>query len=407
MFTSVVAIDGLSDGELRGRLGLLARARARLAALDAEAVAELARRDGEAGAAEFLRDGLLRARSGAKRDVLFASRLAVLPATAAALAAGMIGEPHARLIAEAAGEVDVDEATLVGAAQREHVDLFRRTVRDHVNARIGDDLTERRRRQRARREVRFGRQADGMFTLFGRFDPVAGSRIEVALTAAAGKLWRNEDPKSRPTPAQRLADALESLVARGEGQGVAAAQGVDLLIVADYDAVAGQLADPRLADGTPLAHEEFLRLACDARILPALFDRKGQPLWLGRGRRHATKGQRAVLTERDKGCIGCGASPNWCQVHHIVHWKDGGTTDIDNLCLLCSHCHHYLVHNKGAEVVRGADGGYRLELPTGHRPRPPPREVSRGTGDGARHCERFHGASVTASATARGFTGHR
>lgn len=51
LFTAAVEVGDLSDGELRVRLRILRRARARLAALDAEAVAELTRRDGEAPAA--------------------------------------------------------------------------------------------------------------------------------------------------------------------------------------------------------------------------------------------------------------------------------------------------------------------------------------------------------------------
>ena len=134
-----------------------------------------------------------------------------------------------------------------------------------------------------------------MYKLFGTFDPVTGARIETALTAAANRLWHGTDDKSRPTPKQRLADALESLITGGTGKGISgtgkgisgtgngnsAPQGVDLLVIADYDIVAGRLRDAHLGDGTPLSPEELLRLACDAKILPALFDRKGQPLWLG------------------------------------------------------------------------------------------------------------------------------
>ena len=258
---------------------------------------------------------------------------------------------------------------MLEAAQREPADVFGNTVRDHVNARIGDDLDERRKHQRSRRRLGIKQQPDGMFELFSRFDPVAGSRIETALSATANRLWHAEDPQNRPTSQQRRADALEVLITGGGDTGAkTTAQGVDLLVKADYDTVAGRLRDARLIDGTPLTPEELVRLACDANILPALFNRKGEPLWLGRGKRHATAHQRAVLAERDKGCVGCGASANWCQAHHIVHWEHGGTTDVDNLCLLCSHCHHHEVHTNGASIVRRADGRFALQ----HRGRPPP-----------------------------------
>ena len=187
-----------------------------------------------------------------------------------------------------------------GGAGREPVDVFGRTVRDHVNDRSSDDLEERRKRQRAQRKASITQQSDGMYNLFGRFDPVAGARIETALAAMAGRMWRAEDAKNRPTPQQRFADALETLITR-DGSGKS--QSTTLLVIADYDTTAGRLQNPRLADGTPLAAEKLVRLACEAAILPAVFDAKSQPLWLGREHRHASDGQRAVLAARDKGLL--------------------------------------------------------------------------------------------------------
>ena len=106
-------------------------------------------------------------------------------------------------------------------------------------------------------------------------------------------------------------------------------------MVADYDVVDRRLGNPRLADGTRLTGDEFVRLALEAEILPALFDTKGQPLWLGRAHRDATTAQRIALAVRDGGCVGCSAPIASCEPHHEHHWKNGGPTDIDNLCLLC------------------------------------------------------------------------
>ena len=362
---SLAGLRALGDEHLEGQLQLVGRCESRLAAVKAEKIAALARRDGAARTADVLRNDVKQSRGSAKRQVKEAGRLAQVPKVAQALAKGTITPQHARLIAEAAEQAPagapIDENELLAAAEEEPADLFGRTVREHLNERSGNDLEERRKRQRAQRRLSFKQQPDGMFELFGRFDPVAGSRIEAAISAAANRLWHAEDPKNRPTPQQRMADALELLVTRsgGDGKTKGTAQGVDLLVIADYDTLAGQLSNPRLGDGTPLSAEELLRLACDAKILPAIFDQKGQPLWLGRGKRHATAHQRAVLVARDKGCIGCGASANWCQAHHIRHWQHGGTTDIDNMCLLCSHSHHQ-VHTNGARIIRGPDGRFTL-----------------------------------------------
>ena len=54
---------------------------------------------------------------------------------------------------------------------------------------------------------------------------------------------------------------------------------------------------------------------------------------------------RRLVVHRDGGRCrypGCGHT-RWLQVHHIQHWAQGGTTNLDNLILLCSF-HHRFVH---------------------------------------------------------------
>ena len=378
-FDSSLAGLRAMDGErLEERLRLVGRCEARLAAVKAETIVALADRDGEALAADVLHNDVKQSRGSAKRQVKEAGQLAAVPKVAQALAEGAITPQHARLIAEAAEQAPagapIDEAEFLAAAEQQPADLFGATVRDHLNERDCDDLEERRKRQRSQRRLTWKKQPDGMFELFGRFDPLTGSRIETAITAAANKLWHAEDPKQRPTPQQRLADALELLVTRSgaDGNKQGTDQGVDLLVIADYDILAGRLANPHLVDGTPLSAEELLGLACDANIVPAIFDQKTRPLWLGRGRRHATKHQRSVLAARDKGCIGCAVSPNWCQAHHVRHWEHGGRTDIDNMCLLCSHCHQQ-VHTNRAHIAKETDGRFTYH----HRPRQRPQPAAR------------------------------
>ncbi len=357
----VVALRSVNGELLEERLGLVGRCEARLAAVKSDTVAELARRVGEARAAEAVRDRTRNSRGAAKRDVKLAGQLAELPGTAGALADGAITPQHAKMIADAADQASVDESALLGAAAAEPTDVFGHTVRKHINDKTaGEDLEARRRRQRSRREVSITRQPDGMYKLFGLLDPVAGARVETALAAAARKLRRGEDPNNRATVPQRLADALEMLVTRSAK---GAKQTTTLLVIANYDLVAGQLADARLVDGTPLAADELLRLALEAKILPALFDTEGQPLWLGREYRDANDAQRIALAARDRGCVGCGASNSFCQPHHIWYWRNGGPTDIDNLCLLCNHCHHIEVHEHGAGIGREPGGRFALQHP--------------------------------------------
>ena len=168
----LVGLRSLGGDLLEERLGLIGRCEAALAAVRSETVGELARRDGHAKAAEVVRDRLRQSRRSAKRDVQFAGRLADLAGTAQALADGDITPQHARIIAEAAGHANVDETELLDAAhardrrrtrqtrrrcQSQPTDVFDRTARQHVNERsTGEDLNERRRRQRACVASEFG-----------------------------------------------------------------------------------------------------------------------------------------------------------------------------------------------------------------------------------------------------------
>ncbi len=35
----------------------------------------------------------------------------------------------------------------------------------------------------------------------------------------------------------------------------------------------------------------------------------------------------------------CDRPPEWTQAHHVVHWVDGGATDLENMTLLCGFHH--------------------------------------------------------------------
>ncbi|MDG2026936.1 MAG: HNH endonuclease signature motif containing protein [Acidimicrobiales bacterium] len=79
---------------------------------------------------------------------------------------------------------------------------------------------------------------------------------------------------------------------------------------------------------------------------PILFDGPANPIWVGRDHRTATIHQWKALIARDRHCIGGGASPDRCHAHHIRYWEHNGPTNIDNLALVCSRCHHD-IHIRG------------------------------------------------------------
>ncbi|MCA0438368.1 MAG: HNH endonuclease [Actinobacteria bacterium] len=101
--------------------------------------------------------------------------------------------------------------------------------------------------------------------------------------------------------------------------------------------------------GTPLTPATVRRLACDARIIPAVLGTDGAILDLGRAARLASPDQVRYLRLRDKCCTfpGCDRPPSWCEAHHLREWTtDLGETNVDNLALLCTR-HHTDVHTRG------------------------------------------------------------
>ena len=278
------------------------------------------------------------------------SKLKDLPVVSDAFGKGQISYDHARIIAKTAERVNIDEQELVDLAKVQPVDVFAGTARKHERDRSGDNGVSRLEQQRQERCGRIKTDpADGMTVLWARFDPVTGARIKTVLSTRTNQMWRAEDPQMRLRPEQRMADALVELLCNTSHDKSHTSGGATLLLIADYDTVSQQIENARLGDGTPVPVEMFKDLACDTRILPAIFDAKGQPLWVGRAKRLATCAQRISLIARDRGCVGCGADPSWCQAHRVIAWSAGGQTDVDNLVLLCSRCHHR-VHDQNWQI---------------------------------------------------------
>jgi Domain of unknown function (DUF222)/HNH endonuclease len=123
-------------------------------------------------------------------------------------------------------------------------------------------------------------------------------------------------------------------------------------------------------DGGPVVHPQTVRrLLCNARVQSVLEDRAGNVLGLGRTSRDPSPWMMRQIRYRDRECRfpGCGAR-RFTQAHHIVWWRHGGRTDLENLLLICSF-HHRLVHERGWSVKRNPtarfDGSFPAVLSTG------------------------------------------
>ena len=111
--------------------------------------------------------------------------------------------------------------------------------------------------------------------------------------------------------------------------------------------------------------ETVQRIACDATVVVAVDDTLGHTMYEGRARRFPSGAQRREVIRRDRQCRfpGC-ANVTFAAVHHIVPWKPGGGTDLDNLVLLCKH-HHGVVHRNGWSMTGNPNEELRIVGPNG------------------------------------------
>ncbi|MDE0188325.1 MAG: DUF222 domain-containing protein [bacterium] len=353
--------------QLQGWLRSTFRVENQVAGFRTGILAELTRREGVHITEDNLREKGLRPRGKARLEVETAVELEELPRTSEGLRDGEIPYENARILAKASQEGEIDENELIGPAKTQSPDKFAGTVRKHQQQRSEDDGMSRLEHQRSQRFAKIKTdRTDGMTVLYGRFDPITGALIETALSQKMNELWREEDPRARCSPGQRMADALAGLVTREDtNKDGKPPRGPRLLLIADYDVVSRELRNGRLGDGTPIPVEKIRDLACQSDILPAIFRGMSQPMDLGRSRRAASPAQRIALVARDKNCVGCGANANWCQAHHIIPWAVQGNTDLNDMCLLCSRCHHK-VHDDRWQVRRKPSGQYYLKPPLKH-----------------------------------------
>ncbi|MGH8891191.1 MAG: HNH endonuclease [Acidothermaceae bacterium] len=120
----------------------------------------------------------------------------------------------------------------------------------------------------------------------------------------------------------------------------------------------------RLQNGPGLPERVIRRLVCDGRIRTIVRDGT-RVLDVGRSRRLATARQhRALLIRHHYHCATPGCANTTVDAHHVIHWLDGGPTDLTNLIPLCEP--HHLGHHNGEMTITGhGDGTFTFTRPDG------------------------------------------
>ncbi|KAA1421142.1 DUF222 domain-containing protein [Nocardioides humilatus] len=117
-----------------------------------------------------------------------------------------------------------------------------------------------------------------------------------------------------------------------------------LVVTITKESLEKDLAIGSILGGDALSATELRRMACTAKIIPAVLGGKGEVLDLGRGRRLFSAAQRLALALRAGGCQaeGCGVPAAWTEAHHLKPWSEGGNTDIKDAVAVCNHDHQRL-----------------------------------------------------------------
>jgi len=241
-----------------------------------------------------------------------------------------------------------------------------------------------RQRRLARRGVDLDATFEGVGSLSGTLAPEVHDALKAALDAIDPPGLRGDEDDR--TPRQRRHDALGALArhyldgaaslpaVNGERPRVVVTINAADLLAADAGVAANRHA--RLDSGLPVSLDTVRRLACDAQLLPVAVDESGDVLRLGRTTRVWSVAQRRAAWIRDKGRCAfprCRRPP--VDLHHLVWWSNGGSTDLDNAAWLCSF-HHWLVHERRWTVSRDTERAYVFTAPDGRefRTRPPPEQ---------------------------------
>ena len=368
---------GLADDDLVRALELLHETEQLIQAAEAHLIREIETRRipataHAASASTWLRDHLRMDVYAAGSLVKQGRALEARPALNAALRHGAVNAAQASVIDEAIRDlpddlepaaVDKAEGILIGwAGELEPRQLRKHALRvlDHVAPDLAHATTEE--HLKRQQELAHQRRTLKIYPIpYGRvrINGVLDEESAAIVTAALEPLCR-PTPQGPATYEQRRADALVEVCRLALRTGELPATGGEppqLVVTVPYDVVTRSLGRGVTDSGAPVTAEQARRLACDARIVPAVLGGQGQVLDLGRSRRLITGALHRALVLRDGGCAfpGCDRPPRWCDAHHIVPWSRGGVTSLDNAVLLCGF-HHRLLHRTAWRVRLGHDG---------------------------------------------------
>lgn len=335
----------------------------------------------ESTIAEKSRDSL----GAASRTIERANTLDAAPELAAALNAAAITAGHVDALTRAAKGLDHAQreqlvATadgLADVAAVASVEQFSRRLRNERKTLLANGGMDRLEQQRRAVSMRTWVDDDGMWNLRGRFDPLTGVKLAGCLDAAIETLFADRAPDFCPSdPIEKQAFLRAHAFARlVDGGGVRGGRPgrPEFVVVIDADAASptGPIAEWPIPVEIP--DRVLAELAGEASAeMVGVVVRNGIVLHapgalnLGRTSRLANRAQRRALRGLYLNCAipGCRVHYDTCKLHHIVWWRNGGATDLDNLIPVCSR-HHHNVHDDQWQIELGPNRELTIRFPDG------------------------------------------
>jgi hypothetical protein len=266
-----------------------------------------------------------------------------------------IGFAHLATMARTAEAVETgfDELQLLKQAEESSPGKFFHLCRHYRHAKDKEKYAAEQTAQVGQRTFRMSRTEDGTYIVGGCLDSVGGAALRNALEPLARKAGKHDDRNLE----RRLGDALVELATIPTL--------TNLNVTSSLETLLGLSGAPaaEMDFSLPISSSTVERLACDCRVTRILLGSESQVIDVGRSRRVVSGPGRKALQARDGHCRwpGCDRPAKWSAAHHVVHWIHGGSTDLDNLVLLC-HRHHWLVHEGKWQLIRG-DGGRMIAIP--------------------------------------------
>ena len=313
--------------------------------------------EGSTSPLDWIRFNCAMTSSAASDRVRVGEELEHLPRSLQAVVEGKLGFAHLCVLARTSAALGqrFEESSLLAQASQHSPGKLHHLCLHYRHAADPRAYAAEQAEQVEQRRLSLSTWEDGSLLLSGVLDPVGGAVLRSALEP----LTRRSGAHDSRDRERRQADALVELASVGQQS--------QLQVTSSVETLLGLLGAPgaEMEFSRPVSAKTVERLACDCSLTRVLLGADSSVIEVGRARRVVSGPARRALVARDRHCTwpGCERPGAWSAAHHVVHWIQGGTTDLANLVLLC-HRHHWMVHEGRWQLIRSDDGRLLTIPPT-------------------------------------------